>query len=119
MFTYHKYRKSIDSTISLDEHGNPIVEGEQSDNYRAHPLGASLTPDDSEGSHHALSTLRLRDPGYRVRVHSSLTLVLFLQSRDELSLIVNLTVGRLIIRFLTPVVTPLFRPELPFFLTSY
>ena len=28
MFTYHKYRKSIDSTIPLDAHGNPVVEDE-------------------------------------------------------------------------------------------
>lgn len=26
LFTYHKYRKSIDSTVSLDAHGNPIME---------------------------------------------------------------------------------------------
>lgn len=25
LFTYHKYRKSLDSTIPLDAHGNPIV----------------------------------------------------------------------------------------------
>jgi hypothetical protein len=24
LFTYHKYRKSLDSTVALDAHGNPI-----------------------------------------------------------------------------------------------
>ena len=28
LFTYHKYRKSIDSTVPLDAHGNPIVSDE-------------------------------------------------------------------------------------------
>ena len=28
MFTYHKYLKSIQSTVPLDGHGNPIVEEE-------------------------------------------------------------------------------------------
>lgn len=28
LFTYHKYRKSIDSTVPLDAHGNPIVPDE-------------------------------------------------------------------------------------------
>ena len=28
LYTYHKYRKSIDSTIPLDAHGNPVVEDE-------------------------------------------------------------------------------------------
>lgn len=27
LFTYHKYRKSIDSTVPLDAHGNPIDDG--------------------------------------------------------------------------------------------
>lgn len=25
LFTYHKYRKSLESTIPLDAHGNPII----------------------------------------------------------------------------------------------
>ncbi|KAJ2931307.1 hypothetical protein H1R20_g5842, partial [Candolleomyces eurysporus] len=28
LFTYHKYRKSIESTVPLDAHGNPISEGD-------------------------------------------------------------------------------------------
>ena len=28
LFTYHKYRKSIDSTVPLDAHGNPITSDE-------------------------------------------------------------------------------------------
>lgn len=28
LFTYHKYRKSIDSNVPLDAHGNPIEESE-------------------------------------------------------------------------------------------
>jgi hypothetical protein len=26
LFTHHKYRKSIESTVPLDAHGNPIIE---------------------------------------------------------------------------------------------
>jgi len=37
LFTYHKYRKSIDSKISLDAHGNPI-EDEFEDNGDNHHL---------------------------------------------------------------------------------
>jgi solute carrier family 35 protein C2 len=29
LFTHHKYRKSIESTVPLDAHGNPIIEDEQ------------------------------------------------------------------------------------------
>lgn len=28
LFTYHKYRKSIDSKVPLDAHGNPIEDGD-------------------------------------------------------------------------------------------
>jgi hypothetical protein len=28
LFTYHKYRKSVDSTVPLDAHGNPIASEE-------------------------------------------------------------------------------------------
>lgn len=37
LFTYHKYRKSIDSKVSLDAHGNPI-EDEFEDNGDSHHL---------------------------------------------------------------------------------
>ena len=35
LFTFHKYRKTIESTIPLDAHGNP-VEDIATDNTRAH-----------------------------------------------------------------------------------
>ncbi|KAI0344530.1 TPT-domain-containing protein [Trametopsis cervina] len=38
LFTYHKYRKSIDSKVPLDAHGNPIEEGEFADNENLHHL---------------------------------------------------------------------------------
>jgi hypothetical protein len=36
LFTYHKYRKSIESTVPLDAHGNPIEDANASDSTRAH-----------------------------------------------------------------------------------
>lgn len=29
LFTYHKYRRSIDSPIPLDPHGNPVSDSEE------------------------------------------------------------------------------------------
>ena len=29
LFTHHKYRKSLDSTVPLDAHGNPILEDDE------------------------------------------------------------------------------------------
>lgn len=29
LYTYHKYRKSIDSKVALDPHGNPIIDPEE------------------------------------------------------------------------------------------
>ena len=41
LFTYHKYRKSIDSPVPLDAHGNPIPEEEEDEDEeeRAHLTG--------------------------------------------------------------------------------
>ncbi|KAF9814578.1 hypothetical protein IEO21_05036 [Rhodonia placenta] len=57
LYTYHKYRKSMDATVSLDAHGNPVVDGDTSDPYESLPLqGASdetsrLTPEPDFESH--------------------------------------------------------------------
>jgi solute carrier family 35 protein C2 len=29
LFTHHKYRKSLDSTVPLDAHGNPIIDEDE------------------------------------------------------------------------------------------
>ncbi|TFK74541.1 TPT-domain-containing protein [Pluteus cervinus] len=42
LFTYHKYRKSIDSTVPLDAHGNPIVVDDEDDRRDLRSYGIEL-----------------------------------------------------------------------------
>ena len=56
LFTYHKYRKSIDSKVPLDAHGNPISDdsSNEGDSHGLHviadeerqPLAASIERED-------------------------------------------------------------------------
>ena len=43
LFTYHKYRKSLESTVPLDGHGNPILPDDD-DTDAERVLGGNLYP---------------------------------------------------------------------------
>jgi hypothetical protein len=67
LFTYHKYRKMIDSPVPLDAHGRPIIDEEDrgialENGYNLAPERAPLVEDDDVLSLHAvsLSTFTLR-----------------------------------------------------------
>jgi len=56
LFTYHKYRKSIDSPVPLDAHGNPILEGSSDSPEEQQPLRAPPIYEDRD---YEASTSRL------------------------------------------------------------
>jgi solute carrier family 35 protein C2 len=63
LFTYHKYRKSIDSPIPLDAHGNPIPEGEEGEDEeeRAHLTGPHHRGEEDDEVRKLRTTLVTRD----------------------------------------------------------
>lgn len=58
LFTYHKYLKSIQSTVPLDGHGNPILEEEM-----------ALNADDAEYSVELDETVRLTSDRGSLEIH--------------------------------------------------
>ncbi|KAF6760097.1 triose-phosphate transporter family-domain-containing protein [Ephemerocybe angulata] len=66
LFTYHKYRKSIDSPIPLDAHGNPISDADE--------VLADLDAEDSERAHLTAHHYHTDEPD-EVRINALVTLL--------------------------------------------
>lgn len=89
LFTYHKYRKSIESPIPLDAHGNPILDMVEDPSRDLHSFGVELE-----------ETVRLTeemedDDEDEVREHSDFMVKSSLMSADARIIVVVLFRGQL------------------------
>lgn len=78
LFTYHKYQKSINSTVALDAHGNPVIDDQQD---LSHELAERewLNPGQDDADQVSVTIIRMPQRAYGRVLTGRLELCCFLR----------------------------------------